>query len=109
MSTRLSTSQRRSTAAMVEAKRGWLYAIPDWLFIIVLFFVPIVLLVVMACSRWGLMGRKSRHQLPGQLYQSVLASVAGACSAVHVRVHSACHCFLTGAWTWLSVDRAGEH
>ena len=56
MSTRLSTSQRRSTAAMVEAKRGWLYAIPDWLFIIVLFFVPIVLLVVMACSRWGLMG-----------------------------------------------------
>ena len=56
MSTRLSTSQRRSTAAMVEAKRGWLYAIPDWLFIIVLFFVPIVLLVVMACSRWGLIG-----------------------------------------------------
>ncbi|WP_270436520.1 carbohydrate ABC transporter permease [Bifidobacterium dentium] len=56
MSTRLSTSQRRSTAAIVEAKRGWLYAIPDWLFIIVLFFVPIVLLVVMACSRWGLMG-----------------------------------------------------
>ncbi|WP_241747553.1 carbohydrate ABC transporter permease [Bifidobacterium dentium] len=56
MSTRLSTSQRRSTAAMVEAKRGWLHAIPDWLFIIVLFFVPIVLLVVMACSRWGLMG-----------------------------------------------------
>ena len=33
-----------------------MYAIPDWLFIIVLFFVPIVLLVVMACSRWGLMG-----------------------------------------------------
>lgn len=41
----------KSKAKAAQARRGLLYALPDWLMIIVLFFVPIVLLVVMACSR----------------------------------------------------------
>ncbi|MDU4038494.1 MAG: sugar ABC transporter permease, partial [Bifidobacterium dentium] len=46
----------RSTARVEATRRGWLYALPDWLMIIILFFVPIVLLIIMACSRWSLMG-----------------------------------------------------
>ena len=51
-----SAPKRRSTAAAAETRRGWLYAAPDWLFITMLFVVPIVLLVLMSCSRWSLMG-----------------------------------------------------
>ena len=43
----------KSKAKAAQTRRGLLYALPDWLMIIVLFFVPIVLLVVMACSRWS--------------------------------------------------------
>ena len=46
----------KSKAKAAQTRRGLLYALPDWLMIIVLFFVPIVLLVVMACSRWSLLG-----------------------------------------------------
>ena len=46
----------KSQAKAAQTRRGLLYALPDWLMIIVLFFVPIVLLVVMACSRWSLLG-----------------------------------------------------
>lgn len=46
----------KSKAKAAQTGRGLLYALPDWLMIIVLFFVPIVLLVVMACSRWSLLG-----------------------------------------------------
>lgn len=45
----------KSKAKAAQTRRGLLYALPDWLMIIVLFFVPIVLLVVMACSRWSLL------------------------------------------------------
>lgn len=38
-----------------ETKQGWLYALPDWLFIITLLLIPCILLIVMACSRWSLM------------------------------------------------------
>ena len=55
--TKVSSSRRRSSrAAIAETRRGWLYAAPDWLLIVLLFFVPLVLLVVMSCSRWTLMG-----------------------------------------------------
>ena len=46
----------KSKAKAAQTRRGLRYALPDWLMIIVLFFVPIVLLVVMACSRWSLLG-----------------------------------------------------
>ncbi len=46
----------RSKAKAEATRRGLLYALPDWLMIIMLFFVPIVLLVIMAGSRWSLMG-----------------------------------------------------
>lgn len=46
----------KSKAKAAETRRGLLYSLPDWLMIVVLFFVPIVLLVVMACSRWSLLG-----------------------------------------------------
>ena len=50
----------KSKAKAAQTRRGLLYALPDWLMIIVLFFVPIVLLVVMACSRSGQL-RAGRH------------------------------------------------
>ena len=37
----------RSKAKAEATRRGLLYALPDWLMIIMLFFVPIVLLVIM--------------------------------------------------------------
>lgn len=36
----------KSKAKAAETRRGLLYSLPDWLMIVVLFFVPIVLLVV---------------------------------------------------------------
>lgn len=48
--------ERKSTAKAQAFKRGILYALPDWVMIVVLFFVPIVLLVYMAFSRWSLLG-----------------------------------------------------
>ena len=45
-------------------RRGMIYALPDWLFIIVLFVVPIVLLIVMAGSRWTLMGGNRGWNFP---------------------------------------------
>ncbi len=43
-------------AQMKEYRRGFLYALPDWVMILLLFVVPIVLLVYMSFSRWSLMG-----------------------------------------------------
>ena len=54
----------RSKAKADATRRGLLYALPDWLMIIVLFFVPIVLLVIMACSRWSLMGGNRGTNFP---------------------------------------------
>lgn len=54
----------RSTARVEATRRGWLYALPDWLMIIILFFVPIVLLIIMACSRWSLMGGNQGVNFP---------------------------------------------
>ena len=51
-----SVPTHRLTAKATATRRGLLYALPDWLMIVVLFFVPIVLLVIMAFSRWTLMG-----------------------------------------------------
>jgi multiple sugar transport system permease protein len=50
--------------ARAEARRGWAFAAPDWLFIVVLFFVPVVLLVYMACARWSLMGGNKGLNFP---------------------------------------------
>ena len=61
----------KSKAKAAQTRRGLLYALPDWLMIIVLFFVPIVLLVVMACSRWSLLGGNRGVNFPGQLRQGV--------------------------------------
>ena len=47
-----------------ETKRGWLYALPDWVFIVTLLFIPCLLLVVMACSRWGLMSGSRGFNFP---------------------------------------------
>lgn len=55
---------RRSKTAVTEARKGWLYAAPDWVFIIVLLFVPVVLLVVMSGSRWSLMGGNRGWNFP---------------------------------------------
>ena len=57
-------SRSRSSAAAKQTKRGILYALPDWLAIIALFFVPIVLLVIMAGSRWSLMGGNRGWNFP---------------------------------------------
>ena len=54
----------RSKAKAEQTRRGLLYALPDWLMIIVLFFAPIVLLVVMACSRWSLLGGNKGFNFP---------------------------------------------
>lgn len=48
-----------------QLRRGLLYALPDWVMIVILFFVPIVLLVIMACSRWTLMGGNRGFDFPG--------------------------------------------
>ena len=54
----------RSKAKAEATRRGLLYALPDWLMIIMLFFVPIVLLVIMAGSRWSLMGGNRGWNFP---------------------------------------------
>lgn len=54
----------RSKMKREQTRRGLLYALPDWLFIIILFFVPILLLVVMAGSRWSLMGGNRGWNFP---------------------------------------------
>ncbi|WEV53187.1 sugar ABC transporter permease [Bifidobacterium sp. ESL0704] len=54
----------RSTMKREQTRRGLLYALPDWLFIIILFFVPILLLIVMAGSRWSLMGGNRGWNFP---------------------------------------------
>lgn len=58
------TRQRASRATRSEWRRGWLYALPDWAMIVVLFVVPIVLLVYMAMSRWSLMGGNQGVNFP---------------------------------------------
>ncbi|MBU8985687.1 carbohydrate ABC transporter permease [Bifidobacterium longum] len=63
-STSATPVRRCSKAAMAETRRGWLYAAPDWLFIVMLFIVPIVLLVIMAGSRWSLMGGNRGWNFP---------------------------------------------
>lgn len=58
-------ARRKATPAMLkEYRRGFLYALPDWLMILFLFLVPIVLLVYMACSRWTLMGGNKGINFP---------------------------------------------
>lgn len=47
-----------------EIGQGLLYSLPDWLFIIVLLFVPVLLLVIMAGSRWSLMGGNRGWNFP---------------------------------------------
>ena len=54
----------RSKAKAEATRRGLLYALPDWLMVIMLFFVPIVLLVIMAGSRWSLMGGNRGWNFP---------------------------------------------
>ena len=47
---------KKSQTARSEWRRGFLYALPNWVMIVGLFIVPIILLVYMAISRWSLMG-----------------------------------------------------
>lgn len=63
-STEQAVPKRHGKARREQMRRGMAYALPDWLFIIVLFFVPIVLLVVMAGSRWTLMGGNRGWNFP---------------------------------------------
>lgn len=39
-----------------EWRRGFLYALPDWMMIVLFYVVPIIILIVMAFSRWTLLG-----------------------------------------------------
>lgn len=55
---------KKSRAAIKEFRRGMLYALPDWVMIVMLFIVPTILLVVMACSRWTLMGGNKGLNFP---------------------------------------------
>ena len=59
-----SSTARKSKAKADATRRGLLYALPAWVMIVALFFVPIVLLVVMACSRWSLMGGNRGWNFP---------------------------------------------
>ena len=55
----VATNKKRrklTPATIAEYRRGWLYSLPDWAMILLLFVVPIVLLVYMSFSRWSLMG-----------------------------------------------------
>lgn len=56
--------EQRSKAAAAETRRGWLYASPAWIFIVVLYLVPTVLLIYMAGSRWTLMGGNRGWNFP---------------------------------------------
>ena len=59
------TARKKVSPAMLkEYRRGFLYALPDWLMILFLFVVPIVLLVYMSCSRWTLMGGNKGLNFP---------------------------------------------
>lgn len=98
----------KSKAKAAQTRRGLLYALPDWLMIIVLFFVPIVLLVVMACSRWSLLGGNRRRELPGQLRQGVREQIVLALDLVHVGVHRDRHGLPAGPGPGHGHDRAGE-
>lgn len=53
-----------SPKTLAEYRRGILYALPDWLMIVLLFVAPICLLVYMACSRWTLMGGNKGLNFP---------------------------------------------
>ena len=58
-------ARRKATPAMLkEYRRGFLYALPDWLMIVFLFLVPIGLLLYMSCSRWTLMGGNKGLNFP---------------------------------------------
>ena len=48
--------RKLTPATIAEYRRGWLYSLPDWAMILLLFVVPIILLVYMSFSRWSLMG-----------------------------------------------------
>lgn len=56
--------RRMSTAERTETRRGWLYALPDWVMLVGLFFVPIVILIIMTCSRWTLIGGDQGWNFP---------------------------------------------
>lgn len=72
----------RSKAKAEATRRGLLYALPDWLMIIMLFFVPIVLLVIMAGSRWSLMGgnRGWNFLRISSMFQKINCSDSRCCS-----------------------------
>ena len=55
--------------------------------IIVLFFVPIVLLVVMACSRWSLLGGNRSVNFPDNFVKVFENKLFWPLDLVHARVH----------------------
>lgn len=61
--TRSAVPSHPSKTKHEQLRRGLLYALPDWVMIVILFFVPIVLLVIMACSRWTRMDGASTWRI----------------------------------------------
>ncbi len=98
----------KSKAKAAQTRRGLLYALPDWLMIIVLFFVPIVLLVVMACSRWSLLGGNRGVNFPDNFVKVFENKLFLALDLVHARVHRDRHDLPVGPWPGHGHDCAGE-
>ena len=95
----------RSKAKAEATRRGLLYALPDWLMIIMLFFVPIVLLVIMAGSRWSLMGGNRGWNFPENFVKVFENKLLGQSVLFTLEYTVIVTIFLP----WPGADRAGKH
>jgi len=62
----------RSRSEVLENRRGWAFVTPTLAIIIVLFIAPIVLVVIMAMTKWTLMGGQQHTNFP-ENFQRVFA------------------------------------
>lgn len=55
---------RRSSAERRDNQRGWAWAMPTTLFLLILFIAPVILVVVMSVSKWTLLGGDTGTNFP---------------------------------------------
>ncbi|MCS5723378.1 sugar ABC transporter permease [Herbiconiux sp. CPCC 203407] len=71
LKTRTSPVRRRMTQQRAEGWRGWLFASPTALIVVVLFIVPLVLVFQMSASDWPLLGGNQGVNVPENFVDAV--------------------------------------